>query len=124
METERERQLEMAMGRMLQIGVTIAALVVFIGGVIYLAQNGGSPRDYQRFHAATPATTTIAGIVAAASRLDPRGIMDFGILLLVATPVCRVLFGVIGFAWLRDKLYTAVSLIVLCVLAFSFVFNR
>jgi uncharacterized membrane protein len=124
MADEREYSLEMAMGRMLQIGVTIAALMVLIGGVMYLAQNGGSLRDYEHFHAATPSTTTISGIVASAAHLDSRGIMGLGILLLIATPVCRVIFGVIGFAFLRDKLYTVISLIVLGVLLFSFVSQR
>ena len=121
MSGEKEHGLEMAMGRMLQIGVTIAALVVLLGGVMYLAQNGGSLRDYEHFHAATPATTTIGGIVGSAAHLNPRGIMGFGLLLLIATPVCRVIFGVVGFALLRDKLYTVISLIVLCVLLFSFI---
>ena len=124
MADEKEHGLEMAMGRMLQIGVTIAALVVLIGGLRYLAQNGGSLRDYQHFHAATPATTTIEGIVASAAQLDPRGIMGLGILLLIATPVCRVIFGVVGFALLRDRLYTAISVIVLGVLLFSFIAKR
>jgi uncharacterized membrane protein len=114
----------MAMGRMLQIGVTVAALVVLMGGVMYLAQNGGSLRDYQHFHAATTATTTISGIVTSAAHRDPRGIMGFGILLLIATPVCRVLFGVVGFAIMRDRLYTVISTIVLCVLLFSFIAKR
>ncbi len=124
MSVEKEHGLEMAMGRMLQIGVTIAALVVLIGGVLYLVQNGGSLRGYEHFHAATPATTTISGIVASAAHLDPRGIMGFGLLLLIATPVCRVIFGVVGFALLRDKLYTVISLVVLCVLLFSFIAKR
>lgn len=124
MSGEKEHGLEMAMGRMLQIGVTIAAAIVFIGGVMYLAQNGGSPRDFQHFHVATPAITTIGGIVSSAAHLEPRGIMGLGILLLIATPVCRVIFGVVGFALLGDKLYTAISLIVLAVLVFSFVTNR
>jgi uncharacterized membrane protein len=46
--------------------------------------------------------------------------MGLGILLLIATPVCRVIFGVVGFALLRDKLYTVISLLVLGVLLFSF----
>jgi uncharacterized membrane protein len=121
---EKEHGLEMAMGRMLQIGVSIAAVIVLIGGLMYLAQNGGSLRDYQHFHAATPATTTIEGIVASAAQLDPRGIMGLGILLLIATPVCRVIFGVVGFALLRDRLYTAISVIVLGVLLFSFFWQR
>lgn len=124
MAQDQEHGLEMAMGRMLQFGVMLAAAVVLIGGVLYLAQNGGSLRDYEHFHAATPATTTIGGILASAAHLDPRGIMGFGILLLIATPVCRVIFGVVGFAMLRDRLYTVISLIVLSVLLFSFVARR
>lgn len=124
MAVEKEHGLEMAMGRMLQVGVLLAALVVLVGGVMYLAQSGGSVHDYEHFHAATPATTTIRGIVAAAAHLDPSGIIGLGILLLIATPVCRVIFGVVGFAMLRDRLYTVVSLIVLAVLLFSFIEQR
>ena len=124
MSEQKEHSLEMAMGRMLQTGVTIAAMVVLFGGILYLAKNGGSLRDYQHFREATPATTTVAGIVSSAAHLDPRGIMGLGILLLIATPVCRVIFGVVGFAVLRDKLYTLISLIVLCVLVFSFITGR
>lgn len=124
MAEEKEHGLEQAMGRMLQFGVLLAALVVLIGGVMYLAQNRGPVHDYEHFQAATPAVTTIGGIAASAFHLDPLGIMGLGLLLLIATPVCRVIFGVVGFAMLRDRLYTVVSLIVLCVLLFSFVFKR
>lgn len=124
MAQEPEHGLEQAMGRMLQIGVTLAAVVVLVGGVLYLAQDGGSPRDYEHFHPATTVTTTIGGIVSSAAHFDPRGIMGLGLLLLIATPVCRVLFGVVGFAMLRDRLYTVISLIVLVVLLFSFVAKR
>ena len=40
--------------------------------------------------------------------------------LLIATPVCRVIFGVVGFALERDQTYTIVSAIVLIVLLMSF----
>jgi uncharacterized membrane protein len=124
MADEKEHGLEQAMGRMLQFGVMLAALVVLFGGILYLVQNHDSTHEYERFHAAAPAATTLTGIVTSAAHLDPLGIMGFGILLLVATPVCRVIFGVVGFALLRDRLYTLVSLIVLCVLLFSFFYQR
>jgi uncharacterized membrane protein len=124
MSGEKEYSLELSMGRLLQIGVTIAALVTLFGGVMYLVQNGGSIRNYQHFHAATPATTTISGILESAEQLNPHGIMGLGILLLIATPVCRVIFGVIGFALIRDRLYTVISMIVLGVLLFSFFTSR
>jgi uncharacterized membrane protein len=43
------------------------------------------------------------------------------LLILIATPIARVIFAVIGFARERDMLYTIISLIVLAVLAFSLV---
>jgi uncharacterized membrane protein len=51
---------------------------------------------------------------------DPATIIQLGILLLIATPVARVAFALVAFAIERDRLYVAVSLIVLAVLLFSF----
>lgn len=124
MPAEQEHGLEIAMGRMLQIGVTIAALVVLAGGILYLMRSGGAPPDYHHFHAGSPALETVPGIVAAAMHLDPRGIIELGLLLLIATPVGRVIFGVVGFAILRDRLYVVVSTIVLLVLLASFFSRR
>jgi uncharacterized membrane protein len=124
MRADGEHGLEVAMGRMLQVGVTIAALVVLLGGVLYLQQFGGSKPDYHQFHGAPAALDTVHGIVGGAGHLDARSIIEFGILLLIATPVCRVIFGVVGFAVLRDWFYTLVSAVVLAILLYSFVAKR
>src|SRR5579859_756925 len=127
----REHGLERAMGRMLQIGVTVAALVVLAGGILYLQQSGGERLsgtrlggfgpDYRHFQGASPALETVGGILSGAMRMDASSVIGFGILLLIATPICRVIFGVVGFAVLRDRLYTAVSAVVLVILIYSFV---
>jgi len=124
MQVDKEHGLEQAMGRMLQIGVTVAALVVLAGGILYLLQAGGSKPDYQHFQGAPAALETVSGIVAGAMRLDARSVIGFGILLLIATPICRVIFGVVGFAMLRDRFYTVVSVVVLVILLYSFVAKR
>ena len=124
MEQDREHGLEQAMGRMLQIGVTVAALVVLAGGVLYLLQSGGTRPDYGHFQGAPAAVTTVSGIVAGVVHMDARSVIGFGILLLIATPICRVIFGVVGFALLRDRFYTAVSAVVLVILLYSFVAKR
>jgi uncharacterized membrane protein len=46
-------------------------------------------------------------------------VIQLGILLLIATPICRVIFAVIGFLIERDRLYVVVSLVVLAVLLFG-----
>ncbi len=48
-----------------------------------------------------------------------RGTIQLGILLLIATPVARVLLLVLGFAWQRDRTYVLVSLVVLGLLVYS-----
>jgi uncharacterized membrane protein len=116
--------LEMAMGRMLQVGVTVAALVVLAGGILYLHQLGSAQPDYQRFHGAPAALESVHGIVGGLSHFDPQSVIAFGILLLIATPICRVIFGVVGFALLRDRFYAGVSLLVLVILLFSFFSKR
>ncbi len=124
MREDKEHGLEMAMGRMLQIGVTVAALVVVAGGILYLLQFGGSKPDYLHFQGAPVALETVSGIVGGAARMDAPSVIGFGILLLIATPICRVIFGVVGFAALRDRFYTAVSAVVLVILLFSFFVRR
>ena len=95
MQAEKDHGLEMAMGRMLQIGVTVAALVVLAGGILYLVQSGGTRADYQHFQGAPAALETVSGIVSGAVRMDPQSLIGLGILLLIATPICRVVFGVL-----------------------------
>ena len=112
------------MGRMLQIGVTLAALVVLFGGVLYLRHFSGPMPNYQQFHGAPDAYESVHGILNGLGGFDSQSLIAFGILLLIATPVCRVAFGLVGFALLRDRLYAAVSAIVLIILILSFFTRR
>jgi uncharacterized membrane protein len=122
--SEKDQRLEVAMGHMLRIGVTVAALVVLAGGILYLAQAGGAMPDYQHFHGAPAAYEHVGAVIAGVLHLDSKSLIELGILLLIATPVCRVLFGVVGFALLKDRLYAAVSAVVLIVLLLSFFTRR
>ena len=112
--------LEMAMGRMLQIGVTVAALVVAAGGILYLVQTGGVKPDYAHFHGVPAGLNSVRGIVGGLGHMNALTLIAFGILLLIATPICRVILGVVGFALLRDRFYAGVSAVVLAILLFSF----
>lgn len=117
---ETDQRLEIAMGYMLRIGVTIAALVVLAGGVLYLAQFRNAHPDYRHFHAAPVRYEQMGSILGGVAHFDSRSFIECGILLLIATPICRVLFGVVGFALLKDRFYTVVSTIVLAILLGSF----
>jgi uncharacterized membrane protein len=50
---------------------------------------------------------------------DGRAIIQCGLLLLIATPVARVLFSIVAFALEKDRLYVVLTLIVFCILIYS-----
>lgn len=114
-----DRRLELIIGNLLRAGVLLAAAVVLIGGILYLAVHHADPIGYQRFSDGGAAIQSVAGILHSAARLNSEGLIQLGLLLLIATPVARVALAVVGFALEKDRLYTVVSLIVLAILAFS-----
>ena len=112
-------RLETTIGKLLRTGVLSAAALVALGGIAYLYGNHGLKVNYRTFVANAPAMRTLAGITQSAMHLQPQGLMQFGLLLLIATPIARVVMAVIGFALEKDRLYTIISAIVLAILIFS-----
>jgi uncharacterized membrane protein len=113
--------MDVVIGNLLRAGVLISALVVMVGGVLYLARNGGSPTDYRVFRGEPSDLRSVGGILRDAVALNGRGIIQLGLLLLIATPVARVAFSVFGFAEESDRLYVVIASIVLLVLACSLI---
>ncbi len=114
-----DRRLEIIIGNLLRAGVLLAAAVVLAGGALYIAQHQNQPVNYRTFAAGGADTRTLGGITHAALHLESEGLIQFGLLLLIATPIARVALAVVGFALERDRLYALISLIVLAILAFS-----
>lgn len=79
--------------------------------------------NYHLFRGEPIGVRTITGIVSETLSLSSRGIMQLGVLLLLATPVLRVLFSVIIFIKEKDRLYILVTSVVLVVLIYSIFFG-
>ena len=114
-----DRRLEVLMGRLPQTGVLLASVTVLIGGVLFLIARANQPANYRTFSAESANLRHPSHLLPLLAAGDPTAIIQLGILLLIATPIARVLFGVIGFAIERDRLYTAVSVAVLTILIIS-----
>jgi Predicted membrane protein len=65
----------------------------------------------------------VEGTLSAAFHGNPVAIIQFGLLLLIATPVARVIFAVFAFALQRDFLYVTISTIVLLTLLYSLIWH-
>ena len=114
-----KERVEMMIGNLLRVGVMTSAAVTFIGGALYLVRYHGLPFNYKVFLGSSAGLHTIGGILNGALHFNARAIMQAGILILLATPVARVLFSVFAFLKEHDYLYVIVTLIVLAVLIYS-----
>ena len=117
-------RVEKWVGLLLRIGVLLAAAVVLAGGILYMIQNRGPRPDYSKFQGEPVTFATLHGAATGIATLEPRSIIMFGLLLLIATPIARVGMCVAGFAFERDKMYVAVSSLVLVILLYSIFFHR
>lgn len=116
-----DQKVEDIVAILLRTGVLLSAAVVFCGAVIYLAHHGQEAANYRMFRGEPTDLRSIPGIIHDAAGLSGRGIIQLGLLLLIATPVARVAFAVFGFAAERDRMYVVFTLIVLGVLLYSLI---
>ncbi len=114
-----DHRVEQIIGRLLQLGVLAAATVVILGGVPLLLRHGGDVADFHRFRAEPSALRTVGGILHGAVALDPRAVVQLGLLLLIATPVARVALTLVAFLLQRDRLYVAITAFVLVLLLYG-----
>jgi uncharacterized membrane protein len=114
-----DQRMETLMGRLLQAGVLLASATVLLGGILYLKANANHPVNLRTFISEPADLRSATQLLRLLAHGNPAAIVQLGILFLIATPVARVIFAVIGFAIERDRLYVAVSLIVLAVLTFG-----
>ncbi len=114
-----DQKIEVVIANLLRAGVTLAAAVVVIGGVVFLVRHGFAPTQYRAFAGEPSDLRQWKGILRSASTFHGRGIIQLGILFLIATPVARVAFSAFAFALERDWLYVGVASFVLTVLMYS-----
>jgi len=118
-EAWNDRKVEDIIGNLLRAGVILAATVVFLGAIIYLVRHGSSPASYRVFQGEPSELRQPRRIVHGAFAFSSRGIIQLGLLLLIATPILRVAFSVFAFAAEKDRMYVTFTLIVLAVLLYS-----
>jgi len=115
----QDRDLETAMGSLLRIGVILSSIIVTIGGVIYLYKHGSALPNYHTFRGNKGLFHTLPDIISGLETEKGQAIIQLGILVLILTPIARIIFSFIGFILEKDHLYTALTLLVLCIILFS-----
>ena len=111
-----DEEVELRVGALLTAGVLVASVIVATGGLVYLIKYGGTPPHHETFTGEPDDLTSIGGIVKAASQLRGRGLIQLGLLVLLATPVARVAFSLYSFIRQRDRTYVFMTAFVLVLL--------
>jgi uncharacterized membrane protein len=119
-----DEKLDLTIGRLLRYGVFLSVVIVLAGTVVYFIKHGSEIPNYASFTMAPAALRRPVGIIDQAFHLTGSGIIQLGLLALIATPIARVFFSVFAFFRQRDYRYTIITLIVLLILLFSFFFEK
>jgi uncharacterized membrane protein len=104
-----EEEIEVRMGTLLKWGVILATVVMLTGAVVFLFHNGRNVPDYKTFRNIKQG--------------EGSSLIRLAVLLIIATPVARVIFAAYAFARMQDWLYALISTTVLALLLFA-IFHR
>ncbi len=114
-----EHKTELVVGTLLRWGVIVSGGVVALGGIVYLARYGSLQPDYHIFRGESHHLTTLPGIIHDTLTWHRRGLLQFGLVMLILTPIARVALTAGVFLLQRDRLYIVVTLFVLAILLYS-----
>ena len=115
----QDQRMDQIMAVLLRSGVSLAAGLVFIGGIVYLSRHDLPAINYRVFQGEPQELRTVSGILRGVAKFHGRGLIQVGLLVLIATPVARVLFSVFVFLYEKDWTYLAITTIVLALLCYS-----
>lgn len=111
------------MGKLLRVGVLAAAFLVVLGGILFFMQHPKEIFNYSTFKGEPAKFRQVHLIVREALNFRGRDIIQLGLLVLIATPVARVIFSLIGFLIEKDWIYVAITSTVLIILSISLFSN-
>ena len=114
-----DEQFDIVLAHVLRAGVLLSATIVALGGVLFLVRHGFERPVYHVFRGEPQPFRSVRGIFETARDLSGRGLVQLGLLFLIATPIARVVFSIVGFVRQRDWLYVGVTATVLALLAYS-----
>jgi uncharacterized membrane protein len=114
-----EHQFEQVIGNFLRAGVIVSALIVLIGGSVFLYRHGWETPEHHVFRGEPRAWSTLSGIFSGNTLKHGQPIIMLGLLALILTPIARVALSLVAFALERDWMYVCFTAIVFGLLLYS-----
>ena len=116
----QDADLERIIGNLLRYGVLASSIVVLAGGIVYLVRHGGQYPQYHEFKGEPDKMRNPLLAWKAVWRGEGRPLIILGLLILIATPIARIIFSIAGYLLEKDYLYAVLTVIVLLVILWNF----
>ncbi len=110
--------LNRSVGNLLRLGVILSVVTSLFGFVKLFLEGFKMPKDYSSLE--IPEGTIWQSFWTSLLNFEGIAIINLGILLLILTPLTRIIFALVGYIKEKDHTYVIVSIIVLAIMLVSF----
>lgn len=112
--------LNRSVGNLLRLGVILSVATSLIGFIKLFTEGFEMPKKYTNLVVGTSSEKVWGQFWDSLSKGEGMGIIQLGILLLIFTPLMRIVFALIGYLKEKDYVYVVISSIVLAIMTVSF----
>lgn len=112
--------LNRSVGNLLRLGVILSVITSLIGFVKLFMEGFEMPRKYKLLDMGTSSEKVWSHFWETLCKGEGMAIIQLGILMLIFTPLMRIIFALIGYLKEKDYVYVIISSIVLAIMAISF----
>ena len=112
--------LNRSVGNLLRLGVILSVITSLIGFVKLFMEGFEMPRKYKLLDMGTSSDKVWSHFWETLCKGEGMAIIQLGILMLIFTPLMRIIFALIGYLKEKDYVYVVISSIVLAIMAVSF----
>lgn len=113
--------LNRSVGNLLRLGVILSVITSLIGFVKLFMEGFKMPRKYKLLDMGTSSEKVWSHFWETLCKGDGMAIIQLGILMLIFTPLMRIIFALIGYLKEKDYTYVIISSIVLIIMVISFI---
>ncbi len=110
--------LNRSVGNLLRIGVILSVITSLFGFIKLFLEGFKMPKEYSSLE--IPDGTIWQSFWNSLMNFEGVAIIQLGILILIMTPLVRIIFALIGYLKEKDYTYVIISLIVLGIMVVSF----
>ncbi|ALR30865.1 MULTISPECIES: DUF1634 domain-containing protein [Chryseobacterium] len=112
--------LNRSVGNLLRLGVILSVITSLVGFVKLFSEGFKMPKKYTSLDMGSSSEKVWGDFWNSLCKGEGMAIIQLGILLLVFTPLMRIVFALIGYLKEKDYIYVIISSIVLAIMAVSF----